>query len=286
MKINEIGLGTVQFGMDYGISNARGKIPTEEVFEILRKAREYGIEILDTASEYGSSEQVIGEFIHQTNAEFKIVSKFARANFGSIDESLKKLNVKSLYACLVHHFDDFAEDPALWDNLCADKKNGKIAKIGFSLYYPSELNRLFADGVKFDIVQVPYNVFDRRFEGYFRKLKDLGIEIHVRSVFLQGLFFKKPEDLDGEFSKISGKIRSLSELALNNKSSIASICLRSIMNNENIDKVIIGVDSLAHLDEIVEHAQLPALSSDDLKSLAALREDNENIILPTNWRKQ
>jgi aryl-alcohol dehydrogenase-like predicted oxidoreductase len=112
MKINEIGLGTVQFGMDYGISNARGKIPTEEVFEILRKAREYGIEILDTASEYGSSEQVIGEFIHQTNAEFKIVSKFARANFGSIDESLKKLNVKSLYACLVHHFDDFAEDPA------------------------------------------------------------------------------------------------------------------------------------------------------------------------------
>ena len=138
--------------------------------------------------------------------------------------------------------------------------------------------------INFDIIQVPYNVFDRRFEPHFVKLKKVGVEIHVRSVFLQGLVFKNPGDLTGDFSKISGKLKLLAELAKKGNTSISSVCLNFAVANKLIDKVVVGVDSIGNLREILKAEKDIDYVNNISGELLNLKEDDEQIILPVNWK--
>ncbi|WP_321419195.1 aldo/keto reductase [uncultured Methanomethylovorans sp.] len=287
---NKIALGTVQFGLDYGINNKNGQIPETKVFEILQEAIISGISILDTAYVYGNSEQVIGNFIKKCGNQFKIISKLPECNPEEVitifDSSLQRLNVNRLYGYMCHSFQHCMQNPEIWETLNELRSEGRVEKIGLSLYYPSELENIISSNLKFDIVQVPYNVFDRRFEPFFSILKQRGVEIFVRSTFLQGLVFKKPSELDGYFSKIQSKIATLHSLAAKMNVPIAALCLNFVVLNEFVDRVVVGVDSTQNLQEIISSSVYCSNVKNVLHELDSLCEDDENMILPTNWKVQ
>lgn len=288
MDNNKIALGTAQFGLDYGISNKTGQIPENQVFEILNESIRSGIDVLDTAYAYGNSELVIGNFVKEHENVFKIISKLPECNPNDVknifESSLERLGVDSLYGYMCHSFQHYRDNPEIWNMLEDLKSEGKIEKIGLSLYYPSELEYIIENKIDIDIIQVPYNVFDRRFEEYFPVLKKMGVEIFVRSVFLQGLVFKEPFELDDYFAKIRSKIINLHSLAAELNIPIAALCLNVAILNEFVDQVVVGVDSIQNLKEIISSS----VYHDDVKNiipkLYSLREDDENIILPINWK--
>ncbi len=215
------------------------------------------------------------------------MSKFARTGAEEVHQaiarSLSGLGVDSLDGYLLHRFEDYRRDPKIWDDLKSAQGNGKIRKIGFSLYTEEELNYLRAKKLKFDLLQVPYSIFDQRFEKHFQQLHDEGVEIHTRSVFLQGLVFRKPEALDKYFDKVRAKISQLNELAAMSGRSVVDLCLSYVLSNKCLDRVVVGVDRLENLQEILAASQSLPLALDLRQRLSDLREDDEKIILPFNW---
>lgn len=280
-------LGTAQFGLNYGINNNRGKIPDNEALFILNQAQELGIDSLDTARGYGESEKVVGSFIRQTKEKVKIISKLPNCSANEvaaiIDMSLKTLSIDNFYGYLVHDYDHYTKNPGIWDELKKLKERGKIQKIGFSLYYPRQLESIL-EKHQIDIVQVPYSIFDQRFDAQIALLKERGIESFIRSVFLQGLVFKSPETLHPFFNDLKEKIYRLNIISEKNKIPIEAICLNFALTNRSIDKVVIGIDSAEHLKKLVGSLNYYKNIEDLRESLLEFKENDENLILPFLWK--
>lgn len=282
--MQKIALGTVQFGLDYGIHNQRGKVSAQEVGSILTLAQQNGIDTLDTAAAYGDSEKVLGT---QHLTTFKIVSKLfpqeknIRAAFNS---SLNRLKISDLYAYLIHRFSDLIENPEIWEKFLKLKEEKKVAKIGVSLYHPQELKYLWNHGINPDLVQIPYNIFDRRFENIFPELKRKSVEIHTRSAFLQGLFFKKASELPSFFKDVVPLINQLHQIGETHHMTIAQICLGFCLKQVEIDRVVIGVDSLSQLQQNLQVTETLSKIKPLLSQLNKLSVENEQIINPANWK--
>ncbi|MFC1646533.1 aldo/keto reductase [Candidatus Omnitrophota bacterium] len=288
--MNRIVLGTAQFGMDYGINNMRGRMPTKEAFEILDASIEFGIDTIDTASAYGESEKIIGSFIKNNKGTFKIISKLPKCNHKDIknivEQSLEELNITCLQGYLIHSFDHYKNNPKIWEEMESLKKEGKIKKIGFSLYYPREIELLFSKNLKIDIVQVPYSIFDQRFNESFAELKERNVEVFARSVFLQGLIFKKPNLLGMQFTRIRNKIEQLNKLSEELNIPIVSLCVNFARLERRIDKIVIGVDSVDNLKEIMSAETHNLQVKNNINNFYNLRENDEELILPFNWNLQ
>ena len=209
--MTKLALGTVQFGMDYGI-NSGIKVEQNEVLKIVNLARKSGITLIDTAQLYGSSEKVLGNV---NTVDFDIVTKSrafeqdiineneANLVINDLDHSLKLLKQKSLYAFLVHHGEDLLKPGGemIFNKLQILKEQGLVKKIGFSAYIDNQLIKII-ERFDIDIIQLPMNILDNRLinNGLLNKLYSRGIEIHTRSVFLQGLLLmdmdKRPKYFD------------------------------------------------------------------------------------------
>lgn len=289
--VNRICLGSAQCGMDYGVNNTRGRIPREEAFEIFSYAHHCGIDSIDTASAYGESEKVLGEYIERETPGFKVISKLApledNRSFcvdASFRKSLDRLKLNKLYGYLIHKFDNYVSFKEIWPELSQLKKQGLVEKIGFSLYHPVELERLFSENVDFDIVQLPYSVFDRRFGPSLKRLKAKGIEIHARSVFLQGLAFLSPDHLPGRLSGAQVSLQKLRRLSDSENISINALCLNFALLNPCVDRVVMGVDGLGHLKANLDDVTLTDKVGRLSDKLDMLRIDNEDILLPYRWQ--
>lgn len=274
---SKIVIGTVQFGLDYGISNREGRTSHAEVTKILRLAKENEISTLDTAHAYGDSESALGR---NDLSDFKVVSKFPRNPEKPINEllqvSLDRLKVDSLYAYMAHHAEDLIEKLGLLEDLTELKSEKKVDKIGCSLYYPQTLEKLWACNFQPDIVQIPFNVFDQRFAPLLPKLKAAGCEVHARSVFLQGIFFSEIERLHPFFNPMKESIRRIQQ-AFPNQADRAAQLIRFCLSNQGIDQVVIGVNSARQLAE-----NLKALSSNPNSQIEP-EEMNEELIMPHLW---
>ncbi len=288
--IERLALGTVQFGQDYGIANTTGKILEHEVFAILDHAGKAGISRLDTATAYGHSEAIIGKYLKNSSCRFDIVSKLPpleRYLSGTeallLRSTMERLGGKQLYGYLVHRFDDFRKYQPLWEGMQGLRKRKLIKKIGFSLYQCEELEILLDQKTEFDIVQVPYSIFDRRFESYFSVLRKKGVEIQARSVFLQGLVFFPSKDLPVFFERARPSLASLEQIARENDLSINSICLNFVLANSSVDKVIIGVDSLEHLKADIATLKDLGRVETIYPRLQELKIEDEEILLPFKW---
>ncbi|MDR2692960.1 MAG: aldo/keto reductase [Chitinispirillales bacterium] len=282
-------LGTVQFGLDYGINNVRGKVPEEEIPRILKFAGDSGIDMLDTAAAYGDSESVLGKAMAETGKNFRIITKYPANTeirpLRRIDTSLESLKTERVYGYLFHNYSIFSERRDYIDDFVKVKESGKSEKTGFSLYYPYEAEYIMKNNIPCDIVQIPYNIFDQRFACLLPELKKHGIEIHVRSVFLQGLFFIAPEKLDDCFDSVKGKLTEINRLAEEYSINTAALCLAFACYNSDISHIVIGVDSLDDLRSNVDSCNLIKTVNIPCDVFERFAVDDENIILPFNWRK-
>lgn len=286
--MGKIIIGSANFGLNYGINNAAGKLSLEEIKNIFITARNNEINFIDTAQAYGDAEERIGHVLTSLGYLSNLVTKFKFTNLNDVenllDDSFRRLNVKQLYGVLFHDFNDFKLLPDSWEILKRYREHGRVKKIGFSLYYPKELDFLLDHEINFDIIQVPYNIFDRRFEPYFPRLKKSKVEIHTRSVFLQGLVFQKPFDLPNEFKEAKDKINKLIDFSKEVSLSLASICLNFVAANHFVDKMVIGVDSSKQLERNIFDISTVKNFNKLLKSLDDLIILDEKIILPFNWK--
>jgi aryl-alcohol dehydrogenase-like predicted oxidoreductase len=279
--VKKIVLGTVQFGLDYGISNQDGQTSSTEVQAILKEASNVGITFLDTAHVYGNSEKVLGDC--ELASQFQIISKFPRLQTDRtlesyLIESLSLLKRDSLYGYLAHDADSINE-PHIWSELLRLREKKLVRKIGFSLYTREQLRKLLDKNFIPDIVQVPYNLFDRRFEEEFKMLKTLGVEIHIRSVFLQGLFFLEPDLLSAHFNKAKPMLEKLRKTF--NDKALAGYLLNFCFKNPSVDKIVIGVNQASQLASNISqlNSSFPDLDWSEFQL------SDESILLPYNWPK-
>jgi aryl-alcohol dehydrogenase-like predicted oxidoreductase len=281
--LSKLALGTVQFGLNYGISNKVGKTEIDEISKILNLASLNGITVLDTASVYGESEKLIGI---NNASQFKVVSKFSKSISTSDDliESLKlsleNLKIESIYGYIAHDSDSLIEYPFLWDTLQNFKKKGLVKKIGYSLYFPEQLEDLLKLNYVPDLIQIPYNIIDQRFKDYFPSLKSIGCEIHARSIFLQGLFFVNPENLSSFFDPIKPFLLKLRKKFIDDKS-LANFLIRYVLENPYIDKVVFGVNNEYQLKQNL----LGFKESYNSKLIDFDGNCPDNILMPHKWPK-
>lgn len=280
-------LGTAQFGLSYGISNQRGQIPEAEVAALLAEAVRAGIDTLDTAAAYGSSEQCLGQTLKTQPDTFRIISKYPpnqpdKTIAQAFGESLQRLQAEKLYGYLLHNYASYSARPGILDELQQLKSSGEVEKVGISLYHPAEAEELLMRGVKVDILQFPYSVFDRRFEELLPELRNRGIETHIRSVYLQGLYFMQPDQLPPYLQGAAPKLERLQQLAKAHELPIGAVCLAFALANPYISQVVIGVESLHTLRENIRYSS--TVLPDDLHAgLLELKEEDEHIILPYKW---
>lgn len=272
-------LGTVQFGCQYGI-NSVGRPDEGKVFDILELAFHSGITTLDTSSAYGNSEYILGKVLSKTDFSFQIISKYPESDLSVeavLEQTLTDLKVSSVYGYLLHHFHVYRNNPEIWKSFLALKEKGKVKKIGFSLYSPVELEILLLADVPFDLIQFPYNLFDRKFEPYLELLHKRGVEIHVRSTFLQGLFFMDRERLPEKLKPLKSYLGILDDYVKETHMTVAEVALNFNLQNSFIDGVLIGVDTVEQLQDNLQNI------SDKRVELSIDIKEKE-LLNPTNWR--
>lgn len=281
--LNKIVLGTVQFGCQYGINSA-GRPSDEEIRKILDRCKSTGIDTLDTSAAYGNSEEILGNVL-DGETYFKIISKYPKCSLPvakRLSNTLEALHVGKLYGYLLHHFEIYANNPAIWNDFIEMKQSGKTEKIGFSIYTPEELERILKDGVPFDIIQLPYNIFDRKFEPYLEELHNCGVMVHIRSVFLQGLFFKNTQDLSVSLQPLKPQLEKLHEYCRQHSISIEEIALNYILSNPFVSGVLIGVDNCDQLNNNIRIAN-KGLTPRDIEFIKSIEIEDKRLLNPSNW---
>ena len=288
--MNKLAIGTAQFGMDYGIGSSPGKVNISEVKKILEHAKLTNIDMLDTASAYGKSEKILGEL---NVDEFKVVTKTRHFNIPKItddalnllnrdfEKSLKDLKLDSMYGLLIHHADDLMKPGAskIIEFIHNLKKTNKIRKIGVSIYENKHLSFVL-ENFDIDLVQLPLNIFDRRLidNGMLKLLSQKGLEVHARSIFLQGLILMADSSRPRKFDRWDSLWKSWSEWLNDYKISPLEASIRYAMSFSEISKVLVGIDSINQLIEIVDAASgvLPPIPNE-------LYTNDSLLLNPSNW---
>lgn len=289
---SKILLGTVQLGLDYGINNTLGKPNQDKANEILAATFQQGINTLDTAEAYGNAIEVIGNYHQSVSHKFDVISKLnARENWNNASDfenyfiaNLEKLQVSTLSGYLFHNFDTYLSFN-YWDSLLRLKKTGKINKIGVSIYN-NEQAKVVANDRRIEIVQLPFNLLDNNYQRgeILQLLKREGKEIHVRSVFLQGLFFLKKEHFLPKLECFWHYISHLNELALQYKCTIGLMALAYNLKQPLIDKVLIGVDNVQHLQEnLFLISQISQIEESLLNEIDNIQVKEIELLNPSNW---
>lgn len=286
--MSRLALGTVQFGLPYGIANQAGQVPRTVAKSILQLASASSIDTLDTAIAYGDSETCLGEIGTQG---LKVVTKLPAlpdicTNLDSwvkqqVNASITRLGVTRLYGLLLHRSDQLLgqNGTALYQALQTLKDDGQVLKTGVSIYSPSELVAL-TPHFHFDLVQAPFNLVDRRLysTGWLQRLKDEDVEIHTRSAFLQGLLLMAKADIPEKFLSWNDLWLKWHRWLTDNDALAVNTCLSFALSFPEIDRVVVGADSVSQLAQIV-----CAANNQNNAALPDLQCEDENLINPAYW---
>lgn len=284
----KLALGTVQFGLNYGVANHSGRISDAEARAILFQASEYGFDTLDTAIAYGDSERVLGDLGID---RWRVVTKLPAVP-GScgdvvswvqdeIRQSMERLRVGQLHGVLLHRPSQLLQSNGddLYKGLQSLKDQGLTRKIGVSVYEPEELDQLL-NSYDLDLVQAPLNLMDRRLvdSGWAKKLKDANVELHTRSAFLQGLLLMPAHERPLKFNRWVDVWAVWDEWLLEVNLTPLEACLRYLNSVKEIDRIVVGVDTEVQLRQIVKASQ------GCLESMPNFREHlDARLINPGAW---
>ncbi|MCX6183253.1 MAG: aldo/keto reductase [Bacteroidetes bacterium] len=288
MSIDKIILGTVQLGLSYGI-NSTGKILSEqEAIQILQQAKSAGIKVLDTAKAYGNAMNIIGLY-HKEGQVFEVISKFhIHENFGFIVEyknDLKALNISKMYALLFHDFLDYQNNAEYFKKLKQLKEENLLEKIGVSVYTNDEFAKVI-DDENVDLIQLPFNLLDNyNLRGeLLKKAKQKNKEIHVRSIFLQGLFYKDVDQVPEKLKSLKPYLTKIKSIADDFNISVSELAFMYALQQKEIDKVVFGVDNLSQLNLNIELIKkLPSFSVTERVNKEISVKDVQ-LLNPYNWR--
>lgn len=277
-------LGTVQFGLNYGINNTQGKPAKENVFKILSYAYEKGIRYLDTAELYGDAHNLIGEY-HRLNPDkkFDIITKFPHNLDGNLQDKINsylvELDINNLHAILFHSFESYIQHRSQLIG-----KIDNVTKLGVSVYTNEQMDEVINDR-NIEIIQLPFNLFDNlNLRGeLLLKAKLKNKTIHTRSAFLQGLFFMNKDNPNTIRFKLEKELEFISNLATRYSTSIGTLALNYCLKQVNIDGVLIGVDSLDQLKENFSFLE-SQLSDSFLDDIDSIKIDNIELLNPTLWK--
>ena len=286
---SRLAIGTAQYGMNYGLANKTGKISDSEMFRILNNAKDNNILTIDTAKSYGDCEQKLGtQVIDQFRIMTKISNLTQQKNINAfvleeLKDSLKKLNLKNLDTLLLHRSIDLLDHKKneVYDSLLLCKEAGLIKKFGISSDNILDVERII-NIFDIDIVQFPFNIFNRELieSGLLLALKNKKIEVHARSIFLQGLLLMDRKHLNPYFNKWSSLFEKWEEWNEKNQFTKLESCLKYVFGFKDIDKYIIGIDSLRHLQEIIN-----VFNSQNFKKVPIVLSSKEQALInPSMWK--
>ncbi|MBV2181847.1 MAG: aldo/keto reductase [Castellaniella sp.] len=288
---SKIALGGAQFGLRYGVANTVGKPDLSTVGAILARARAGGIRSLDTAIAYGDSEQVLGAI---GVSDFRIISKLPQIPehddmnvsawvSSQISGSLARLKVSHLDGLLLHRPGQLLSSMGerLYRALQEQVARGRVRRIGVSIYEPSELDWLIPR-FALDLVQAPLNLWDARLEvsGWRSRLQSMGIALHVRSVFLQGLLLMPDARRPAYFERWAALWAAWRGWLDEHRLTPLQACLRYALHAEGVERAVLGVDSVGQLDEILAIADEGPVPP----SYRALQTQDAALLNPSLWK--
>lgn len=285
---SKIILGTVQFGLNYGINNTNGKPEPIQVFEILEKAATLGVKILDTADVYGNATELIGNFFLISDTRFEINTKFKIDKTKTLEdqfyESINKLRIDKLNTYFFHTFQEMLDYPDTLSKLSRLKTNSKISQIGVSVYTNNEL-KIAIDTPEIDVIQMPFNLLDNlNHRGILiEEAKSKGKEIQVRSIFLQGLFFKEKSEIPNYLFPLIPYLNSINEISTDHKIPIETLALAYAINHSNINNVLIGVDNIEQLERNLLQSK-QTITYDIIEKVNAIKVIETELLNPKNWK--
>lgn len=286
-------LGTVQLGLDYGINNCIGKPSIDEAYKILEYAYSKKISTLDTASSYGDSEDIIGNYIVQRKHPFNLCTKLP-VNIKSkkikdyFYNSINKLNVSRLNVYYLHRFEQ-CKDESIIKQMKKLKDEGLIELIGVSIYEPKELKYIVDELWDIiDVVQLPYNIFDNSrwlSNNLLKEAKEKRILLYARSIYLQGLVFLNPDSDKAKQLGVVKQIQKLCELAESQNISLQELAMNFVATSSYIDKYLVGCEKLEQIKTNIETKEkIKLLSNNIISEIVKISSTiSERIIDPRKW---
>lgn len=293
-------LGTVQFGMDYGIRGGN-KPPLRDAIAMLDYATHNGVDAIDTAVAYGDSESVVGEFLKHRSVprdRLFIVSKFGLSRSPSgrctlrdatyigkqLDESLQRLHTDYVDAYVCHDASAVG-DPVVIESMLKMKSSGKVRHIGFSVYEPEDaVESSKVNGI--DFVQLPFSIFDQRMasEGVLPRLSDGGVDIHSRSAFVQGLVLMSEDEVPSCLARVKPYVALFQKSCRDFGVSPRTVAMAFVKKRHEISHLVFGVDNMAQLAENISsfNADVPAATIDEIARI--LVGIPPELVMPNTWR--
>jgi aryl-alcohol dehydrogenase-like predicted oxidoreductase len=292
----KLALGTVQFGMPYGVANRSGQPADAWIAEILRMALSAGVEIIDTASLYGDAEAALGRCMPQVHS-FRIVTKtpkFAGLSGSQAVASLKfafeqsclSLGSQSLYGLLTHDADDLLGQAgaSIWQAMLELRNAGRVKRIGSSVYTGAQIDTLLGR-IEPDLIQLPLSLLDQRLiaGGQLAELARRGIEVHARSVFLQGALLLQDSEIPAHMSALRPLVKQIAVRAERLGLTRVEAALRYVASLPQVSSVVCGVNSPGQFEELLAALQVgyPAFSPADASACACT---DPLLLDPSQWR--
>lgn len=284
----KVALGTVQFGLHYGIANSGGQVTDEQAIAILATAKAAGVDTLDTAIAYGTSESRLGAI---GTTGWKIVSKLpalpqAVEDVGKwaaqqVTDSLARLQASRLDVLLLHRPNDLlgAHGRAYRKALEKLRADGQVLALGYSIYSPDELTALFSF-MKPDIVQAPFNIIDRRLlvSGWLDRLANQDIRVHTRSAFMQGLLLMPDRNRPPWFDRWKNLLNRWTD-ACTEFGDALPLSLGYCLSFPQIERVVVGVDNVQQLRQILVAAETPVI-----QMYPDVESSDLDLIEPSRWK--
>lgn len=290
MEARRLAIGTVQFGLAYGLAGQQ--VVENEAGCILRRAAEAGAGWVDTAALYGDSEEVIGRQWPE-GASLKLVTKTRKGVVAAemadgIAASLERLRRPSVDALLIHDPADLLgpRGDTLWRMLENEKAAGRVNRIGVSVYRGDEIDALMAR-FPLDIVQLPFNALDRRLieGGQLARLKQAGVEIHARSIFLQGLLLAPEQEADRLFPGLGSHLAAFRRFLAEAGLSPLEGALYAALARPEISVVVLGFLGVTELDAALAAIERLARLEEEL-AIETFGLSDENILNPALWGRR
>ena len=292
MIMNKLILGTAQLGLNYGINNIYGQPSLDNSLNILEKANNLGIKYLDTAESYGNAHSLINKYhIEYPEKKFLIFDKISYNKNNKIEDfeknfeyNLSFLKINSFHGFMFHSVNIFYQNIYIYKNLIKLKKNGSVKNVGISVYTNSEILKIINDGYEFDFIQMPFNVFDNEFQRIevINKMMDHKIKIHVRSIFLQGLFYMERNLLPKKLKPLKKYLIELDMLCKKSKISIDELLISYVKNKKYIDKIIFGIDNLDQLNNNIKIYNKNISAAYEVIDQIEIK--NKDLLNPVNWQ--